>query len=90
LAELLRDIHTIASTYDEDLILVLLNRLKIEIEKYDIISNGTLDNLIRNRLINNEMATSLMNDTTYAYNISKNLIEMAQLLFVHKNSTLTS
>ena len=31
------------------------------------------------------MATSLMNDSTYAYNISKNLITMAEVLFIDRS-----
>jgi len=30
------------------------------------------------------MATSLMNDSTYAYNICKNLITMSEILFLPK------
>lgn len=85
LAELLRNIHTIASSQEEDKILLLLSTSKVHIEKYDIASNGTLDTLIRNHWITNEMATSLMNDTTYAYDISKNLIEMAKVLFIENH-----
>ena len=83
LAELLRDINIIATTSEEDVIILLLSKAKIHTEKYDVLANGTLDNLIRNRLITNEMATSLMNDSAYAYNISKHLITMAETIFVH-------
>lgn len=44
-------------------------------------ANGTLDKLIRQGLVTNEMATSLMNDSAYAYDISKNLIAMAEITF---------
>lgn len=81
LAELLRNINTIATSDQEDEILLLLSKAKVHTEKYDIIANGKLDNLIRNKLITNEMATSLMNDSTYAYNISIKLIAMAETLF---------
>lgn len=88
LAELLREIHIIASTQEEDVVLLLLAKSKVHIEKYDIMANTSLDKLIREHLITNEMATSLMNDSTYAYNISKNLIKMAQILFVSKHEEL--
>ncbi|MDB2405681.1 Na/Pi symporter, partial [Arcobacteraceae bacterium] len=78
LAELLRNINIIATTDEEDVILLLLSKAKVHTEKYDIIANGTLDGLIRNGQITNEMATSLMNDSAYAYDISKNLITMAE------------
>ncbi|KYJ87565.1 Na/Pi cotransporter family protein [Sulfurovum riftiae] len=88
LAELLRTIHRISTAKEEDEIIVLLSKAKLHTEKYDILANGTLDNLIRNRLITNEMATSLMNDSTYAYNISTNLIAMAEIIFVDENNDL--
>jgi len=34
------------------------------------------------------MATSLMNDSDYAHSISKNLIAMAEVLFIDINSDL--
>ena len=61
LAELLRNINIIATTDEEDVKLLLLSKAKVHTEKYDILANGTLDRLIRERLITNEMATSLMN-----------------------------
>jgi phosphate:Na+ symporter len=86
LAELLRNINIIATTDEEDVIILLLSKIKIHTEKYDILANGTLDNLIRRSLITNEMATSLMNDSVYAYNISQNLIKMVEIIFVNKNT----
>jgi len=82
LAELLRNLNIIALTTQEDVIVLLLSKSKIHMEKYDVLATGVLDNLIRKRLITNEMATSLMNDSTYAYNISKSLVDMAEILFV--------
>lgn len=81
LVELLRNIDIIATSDQEDEILLLLSKARVHTEKYDIIANGKLDNLIRNKLITNEMATSLMNDSTYSYNISTKLIAMAEVLF---------
>jgi phosphate:Na+ symporter len=86
IAELLRDINTLMRTQEEDVIIVLLSKARIHAQKNDILSNGVLDNLIRNRLIGNEMATSLMNDSSYAYNICKNLIEMAEIICIPKKS----
>ena len=88
LAELLRDINTIINSNEEDVVLLMLSKAKVHTEKYDIVANGTLDELIRNNLITNEMATSLMNDSAYAYDISINLINMAQMIFVEMNSNI--
>ncbi|PIF04151.1 MAG: sodium:phosphate symporter [Arcobacter sp.] len=89
LAELLRDINMISTTKEEDTVLVLLSKVKLHMEKKDILANGTLDNLIRNGMITNEMATSLMNDSSYSYDISKNLIAMAEVIFVDRNSSIS-
>jgi len=90
LAELLRTIHKISVSKEEDVILLLLSKAKLHSKKYDIIANGTVDNLIRNNLITNEMATSLMNDSGYAYGISKNLIAMAEIIFTDRSSEVES
>jgi len=88
LAELLRNINIIATTDEEDVLLLVLSKSKVHIEKYDLIANGKLDELIRNNLVSNEMATSLMNDSAYAYDISKNLISMAETIFVDARSDM--
>jgi phosphate:Na+ symporter len=90
LAELLRNINIVATTEEEDVILLLLSKSKVHTEKYDILANGTLDNLIREGLITNEMATSLMNDSAYAHDISKNLIAMAEITFTDRNNNIES
>ena len=82
LSELLRNIDKISMMTEYDEMLLLLSKVKIHMERYDILSNGTLDNLIRNDLITNEMATSLMNDSGYAYEISKHLIAMTEIIFM--------
>lgn len=90
LAELLRNINIVATTGEEDVKLLLLSKAKVHTEKYDILANGTLDKLIRERLITNEMATSLMNDSAYAYDISKNLIDMAEVTFADRSTNAIS
>ena len=90
LAELLRNINIVATTDEEDVKLLLLSKAKVHTEKYDILASGTLDKLIREGLITNEMATSLMNDSAYAYDISKNLIDMAEVAFADRSSTAMS
>lgn len=84
IAELLRNINLIATTTEEDVILLLLSKAKLHAQKNDVLSNGVLDDLIRNRYITNEMATSLMNDSAYANTIIRNLIKMAEVVFIPK------
>ena len=84
----MRNINIIATTDEEDVIILLLSKAKIHAQRYDIIANGTLDELIRKQLITNEMATSLMNDSTYAYNISQNLIQMAEVILIDRGGDI--
>jgi len=90
LAELLRSINTIATTDEEDIIVIILSKIKIRMEKYDIIANGLLDDLIKNNLITNKMAASLMNDSAYAFDISKSFMKMAKIIFVDNNNEMKS
>jgi phosphate:Na+ symporter len=43
--------------------------------------NVRLEELIRNHKISPQQATSLMNDSGYAYEVTKKLVEMAFVLF---------
>ena len=58
-----------------------LDSLKVEMKSNDTTSNGTLEVLIHEDRISAEMATSLMNDTSYAHDIIKNLLQMGEVLF---------
>jgi len=60
-----------------------LKRFKIALEEQDIIANGTLDKLIREQKINSDMATSLMNDSSYAYEIQRNLVSAVEIIFAN-------
>mgnify|MGYP005856694471 CR=1 FL=1 len=88
LAELLRNINIIATTDEDDVILLLLSKIRINTQKNDILSNGRLDELIRTKQITNQMATSLMNDSVYVYNIRSKLSNVAEALFIEANSDL--
>ena len=88
IAELLRNINIIATTDEEDVIVLLISKIRINTQKDDLLANGKLDDLIRNQSITNSMATSLMNDNVYLYNIKNNLGNMAEILFVQASSEL--
>ena len=85
LVKLLRLIDSIDVIQDSEQIAMLLSKSKLYMKKYDIITNDTADDLIRKSLITNQMAISLMNDSSYAYEISKNLISMAQEMFINRS-----
>jgi phosphate:Na+ symporter len=88
LAGVLREILEIESSGDLELALLSLDSVKVNIEANDILVNGNLDRLIRDNQISAEMATSLMNDNAYAYDIADNLINMARVLFAPAESDL--
>jgi len=68
---------------DDDLdIMTHINSLKEEMKHFDYIQNGKIDSLIREKKINSKAATSLINDNSYTYSISNNLIESAITLWV--------
>ncbi len=58
-----------------------LDTLKLEMERNDTTANGQLESLIRDGRITPQMATSLMNDYTYAYDVTRNLVQMGEVLF---------
>ena len=65
----------------ENMTLLNLDSMIAMVEEGDIVSNGSLDRLIRKGLITPEMATSVMNDSAYTYDVSMKLIEMGGILF---------
>lgn len=88
LAGLLRNIHNISVSTEEDETLLLLSKIRLNAKKNDLVANGVIDNLIRNKLITNQMASSLMNDSVYVYNINTKLADMAEVLFIDKTGDL--
>lgn len=68
---------------EEDLTLIF-GKIERESKAFDTISGRALDGLIRENRITNTMATSLMNDTAYAFNIITNLTNMVKILLVYR------
>ncbi len=81
LAGVLREVALIRSESATGVSMLSLDAVKLAIEEEDIIANGKLDRLIRKHAISAEMATSLMNDSAYAYDVADNLIQMGRVLF---------
>ena len=50
--------------------------------------NSRLSDLIRDHLISAPMSISLMNDSGYAYHVTKNLVKMGDVLFSTSESLL--
>ena len=80
LASVLRQIST-AKEDDDSLSMLTLDKIKYEMESNDTTLNGVLEALIREQKITPLMATSLMNDSAYAFEATKNLLQMGGILF---------
>ena len=80
LGEVLRRIGEVRQSEDEVTVLSF-DSLRVEMEDEDSTRNGTLEALIREKKISADMATSLMNDAAYAYDVAKNLVQLGELLF---------
>jgi phosphate:Na+ symporter len=81
LAKLMRSLAQIREHGDDPAMIMSLDSLKLEMAQGDITVNGMLEKLIRDKKITANMATSLMNDATYATDVAKNLIQMGETLF---------
>ena len=81
LGHLMRNLAIVREESDDPAMILSLDSLKLEMEENDTTVNGMLESLIRDEKISAQMATSLMNDANYAYDVTKNLIQMGEVLF---------
>ncbi|MEA2050190.1 MAG: Na/Pi symporter [Campylobacterota bacterium] len=82
IGKMLNKIQNLRNQNDDVEVLTKIEFLKKEIEDLDVVETGKIDYLIRENLIDSKMATSLINDSSYAYAISKRLIEVATTLWI--------
>ncbi len=75
-------IHSIRESSDDFDALAKITLLEESINALDMIENTKIDKLIRNDHIETKMATSIINDSAYAYDMSKNLIHVARALWI--------
>ncbi|MDX5445369.1 MAG: Na/Pi symporter [Zoogloeaceae bacterium] len=80
LALLLHALHRMSAGEEADIESALAG-LQSHAEHSDLAANGTIDGLMRERRIGPEQASSLMNDNTYAADITRSLVAMAHVLF---------
>lgn len=81
LAKVLRKLDRVRQQDEGEKTVLTLDSLKLKMKKHDATINGMLDKLIREKLISAQMATSLMNDSSYAHDVARNLIDMGTVLF---------
>ena len=83
IAMILDGIHTVKNANSDDLDkLAKIKVLEKNLESFDKSIHKRIDKLIRSNAIETKMATSLINDSGYAYTISKKLIHVASLLWI--------
>lgn len=88
LGSLLRRLSEISRDSDDPTSVLSLDNIKLEMKENDSTVNGKLEGLIRENKITALMATSLMNDAAYAYDVTKNLVQMGEVLFASGTQTM--
>jgi len=87
-SKVLREVYNIKKSEKPVAYLNRLQELKVKADKSDVLVDGTLDKLIRERKISSVMATSLANDSDNVADIIKKLIETAELLYIDSDTLL--
>ena len=88
ISRVLRGIHLVSIAPNHERHLKKLIGLKKKTNSDDVFSDGTLDQLIRDHLISSQMATSLANDSQLVSNISRKLVDAAELLYTHHDTLI--
>ncbi len=89
-SRVLREIHLTQIDENPEAHLERLEKLKEKADQSDVLTDGTLDHLIRRRKITSVMATSLANDSHNVARICKKLIETAELLYIERDTLIKS
>jgi phosphate:Na+ symporter len=87
-SKVLRTIYLFRTEENAEKYAEKLTELKKEAKENKHQSNKSIDKLIRKDLISAELASSLFNDYTNVNDMIKKLIEVAELLYEHKDSLL--
>ena len=85
LATILREIQLLKTRGPDTDTSLSLDSVKFSLKEADRKMNSTLDDLIRKKFITAKLATSLMNDSSYSYDIGQNLVEMAKILLTTRH-----
>ena len=89
IATLLRGLELVHHAETDDLPSLMIDQLKLDSDSRYSNQNLQINQFIREHRISAEVATSLMNDQAYVYNVSRKLIDMGQTLFVKQNKELS-
>jgi phosphate:Na+ symporter len=85
IASLLREIHELRETEEDERNIIDLDSYRIAIDEESTVTSGGLDDLIREGKITPVMATSLMNDHAYVHDTVWQLTDIARTLFGSKD-----
>ena len=88
MSKVLREIYNTRKDESPHNHLERLEKLKSKAKRSDVLIDGTLDKLIRQKKISSVMATSLANDSDNIAGITKRLIETAELLYVNEDTLI--
>ncbi len=83
--KVIREIQKLKTSKEPKKHLKKLLKLREKAKKSDVLMDGSIDDLVRNDLITNEMATSLMNDSATVSSMVKDLIHLGELLYMHQD-----
>ena len=82
IAKTINTINEIKNSKDEIDVLSKAELLKEYLKSLDVIATGRIDILIREKRIDKKMATTLLNDSSHAYNVINKLINVAKVLWI--------
>ncbi|MFA7091308.1 MAG: Na/Pi symporter [Arcobacteraceae bacterium] len=89
IANTLREVEYLRTTHLDDIDrMSRIETLKHRLNALDLIQNGKIDELIRNKKIDTTMATSLINDASFGLYICKRLIDITMILWVEDDVLL--
>ncbi|MDH3649155.1 MAG: Na/Pi cotransporter family protein [Saprospiraceae bacterium] len=86
--KVIRIIRRLKATAEPGKHLKKLTKLRDKADKSDVLIDGSINKLVRKNLITNEMATSLMNDSAAVKNMVRDLISVAELLYIQQDMIL--
>ncbi|MFY0674109.1 MAG: Na/Pi cotransporter family protein [Bacteroidia bacterium] len=87
-SKVLREIYLLSEEEEPQEHLTKLTKIKSNSKKVDVLIDGTLDELIREKKISSEMAASLANDSARVTSITLKLIETAELLYINHDTLI--
>ncbi len=87
-SKILREIYRTREDEHPDHHFTKLEEMKHKAKKNDMLTDGTVEALFENENVSNDLITSLINDSDAIAKISANLINVAELLYIHNDSLL--